>query len=96
MPVGNASTRCFAGLELVNDMAPDETTILKFRHFPEQHGLTARMTNLIDDLPENRGLPLEGGMMADTTIIPCAFFDEKSGEVARSVDLVARRGVTRE
>jgi len=31
--------RRFAGLELNEDVIPDETTILNFRHFLEAHGL---------------------------------------------------------
>ncbi|EIL87726.1 ISMca7, transposase [Rhodanobacter fulvus Jip2] len=37
------SMRRFAGLELNEDAIPDETTILKFRRFLEQHGLAAKM-----------------------------------------------------
>jgi IS5 family transposase len=35
------SMRRFAGVELGDDVVPDETTILRFRHLLEQHGLTA-------------------------------------------------------
>jgi IS5 family transposase len=64
--------RRFAGLELADDALPDETTILKFRHLLEQHGLTARMMNLISDTLEQRGLLLKGGTMVDATIIHAA------------------------
>lgn len=37
------SMRRFAGLELVEDAIPDETTILKFRRLLEHHELTAKM-----------------------------------------------------
>jgi IS5 family transposase len=29
--------RCFAGIELISDRIPDETTILTFRHLLEKH-----------------------------------------------------------
>ena len=31
--------RCFAGIELISDRIPDETTILTFRHLLEKHNL---------------------------------------------------------
>ena len=63
------SMRRFAGLELADDAMPDETTILKFRHLLEKHGLTAKMMNIINDTLAGRGLLLKGGTMVDATII---------------------------
>ncbi|NCC41751.1 MAG: IS5 family transposase [Gammaproteobacteria bacterium] len=63
------SMRRFAGLELADDAIPDETTLLKFRHLLEKHGLTAQMMNIITDTLEARGLLLKGGTMVDATII---------------------------
>jgi IS5 family transposase len=31
--------RCFVGIDLGVEPAPDETTVRKFRHLLEQHGL---------------------------------------------------------
>ena len=66
------SMRRFAGLELADDAMPDETTILKFRHLLERHGLTSKMMNVINDTLEARGLLLKGGTMVDATIIHAA------------------------
>lgn len=63
------SMRVFAKLDLADDAMPDETTILKFRHLLEKHGLTAQMMNVISDTLEARGLLLKGGTMVDATII---------------------------
>jgi IS5 family transposase len=63
------SMRRFARLDLSDDAMPDETTILKFRHFLEKHGLTARMMNIINEQLESKGLLLKGGTMAEATII---------------------------
>ncbi|ATE61955.1 IS5 family transposase [Thauera sinica] len=63
------SMRRFAGLDLSDDAMPDETTILKFRHLLEKHGLSAQMMNIINDTLEQRGLLLKGGTMVDATII---------------------------
>ena len=62
----------FARLELADDALPDETTILKFRHLLERHGLTAQMMNVINDMLEEQGLLLKGGTMVDATIIHAA------------------------
>ena len=63
------SMRRFAGLELLDDALPDETTILNFRRLLETHQLTGRMMNVINDVLEDRGLLLKGGTMVDATII---------------------------
>ena len=63
------SMRRFAGLDLADDAIPDETTILKFRHLLEKHGLTAQMMNIINDTLAQQGLLLKGGTMVDATII---------------------------
>lgn len=63
------SMRRFAGLELIDDALPDETTILKFRRLLERHGLTAQMMNVIHDVLAERGAMLKGGTMVDATII---------------------------
>lgn len=63
------SMRVFAKLDLADDAMPDETTILKFRHLLEKHGLTSQMMNVISDTLEARGLLLKGGTMVDATII---------------------------
>ena len=63
------SMRRFAGLELLDDALPDETTLLNFRRLLETHQLTGRMMNVINDVLEDRGLLLKGGTMVDATII---------------------------
>jgi IS5 family transposase len=63
------SMRRFAGLELSEASMPDETTILKFRHLLEKHGLTAQMMKVINDTLAAQGLLLKGGTMVDATII---------------------------
>ncbi len=63
------SMRRLAGLELSEESMPNETTILKFRHLLEKHGLTAQMMNVINDTLAAQGLLLKGGTMVDATII---------------------------
>jgi IS5 family transposase len=66
------SMRRFAGLELLDTVIPDETTILNFRHLLEQHQLTARLMDTINNVLEQRGALLKGGTMVDATIIHAA------------------------
>lgn len=63
------SMRRFAGLELIDDPIPDETTILKFRRLLERHRLSAQMMNTITDVLEAKGLLVQGGTMVDATLI---------------------------
>src|SRR5215831_6314923 len=55
------SMRRFARVELGDDVVPDETTILRFRHLLEQHGLTSAVFDEIRGLLEGRGLLLRAG-----------------------------------
>ena len=50
-------------------MVPDETTILRFRHLLEQHGLTKGIFDAIAGLLEERRLLLRAGTIVDATII---------------------------
>jgi IS5 family transposase len=63
------SMRRFAGIELVEDAIPDETTILRFRHLLERHQLTERMFAEIRSLLEQKRLLLRSGTIVDATII---------------------------
>jgi IS5 family transposase len=63
------SMRRFARVELGDEMVPDETTILRFRHLLEQHGLTHAIFDSITGLLEGRRLLLRSGTIVDATII---------------------------
>lgn len=63
------SMRRFAGVELVEDAIPDETTILNFRHLLERHGLMQAIFAEVRSLLEERGLLLKQGTIVDATII---------------------------
>ena len=66
------STRRFAGLELIDDALPDETTLLNFRGPLETRQPTGRMMNVINDVQKNCGLLLKGGTMVDAALIHAA------------------------
>ena len=63
------SMRRFAGIELGEDTVPDETTILRFRHLLERHGLTEQIFNEVRTLLEERRLLLRAGTIVDATLI---------------------------
>ena len=55
------------GLKL--DQLQDETTILKFRHFLERHGLGKVLFQEVNNHLEKNGLMLREGSIVDATII---------------------------
>jgi IS5 family transposase len=63
------SMRRFAKVELADDTVPDESTILRFRHLLEEHGLTRGIFNEINGLLEEKRLLLRSGTIVDATII---------------------------
>ena len=63
------SMRRFAGIELVDDAIPDESTILRFRHLLERHQLTEQIFVLVRGLLEQKRLLLKSGTIVDATII---------------------------
>ncbi|HYK82381.1 MAG TPA: IS5 family transposase [Gemmatimonadales bacterium] len=63
------SMRRFAGVELSEDVVPDETTILRFRHLLEQHHLTEAIFAAVRDLLAAKRLLLQSGTIVDATII---------------------------
>jgi len=61
--------RKFAGLDAAVERMPDETTILKFRHLLERHGLAMAILEEINALLVERGLILRQGTMVDATLV---------------------------
>lgn len=61
--------RRFAGVELSEDVVPDETTILRFRHLLEQHGLTQQIFAAVRGLLAAKRLLVQSGTIIDATII---------------------------
>lgn len=63
------SMRRFARVELGDDKIPDESTILRFRHRLEEHGLTEAIFAAVKDLLAEHRLMLRAGTIVDATII---------------------------
>jgi IS5 family transposase len=63
------SMRRFVGVDLEDDVVPDETTILRFRHLLEKHGLAEAMFHEINTLLSEKRLLMKSGTIVDATII---------------------------
>ena len=61
--------RCFAGVDLGRAPAPDESTILQFRHLLEKHDLGGAMLQRVNEYLESRGIRISRGTIVDATII---------------------------
>jgi IS5 family transposase len=86
----SASMRRFAGVELGDDVVPDETTIVRFRHLLEEHGLAKDIFDAIADLLEERRLLLRSGTIVDATII-AALSSTKNATQSRDPEMKQTR-----
>lgn len=59
----------FLGIDLLAHTVPDETTILHFRHFLEEHGLQERLFAIVNALLAEKHLLMKTGSIVDATII---------------------------
>ena len=65
----SAGMRQFVGIDLGREPVPDETTVCKFRHLLEQHGLGERLFERVGEHLQQKGLRLNTGTIVDATII---------------------------
>ena len=61
--------RRFTGVDLGRAPAPDETTILNFRHLLEEHDLCGQMLDAVNHYLESRGIRITTGTIVDATIV---------------------------
>ena len=61
--------RRFAGVDLGRAAAPDETTILRFRHILEQHDLGGKILTTVNLYLDRQGIRITTGTIVDATII---------------------------
>ena len=61
--------RRFAGVDLGRAAAPDETTILRFRHLLEQNDLCVKMLATVNLYLDRKGIRITTGTIVDATII---------------------------
>ena len=61
--------RRFVGVDLGIASAPDETTVLRFRHLLEEHDLGGLMLEAVNVHLEAKGIKIQTGTIVDATII---------------------------
>jgi len=61
--------RRFAGVDPGIACAPDETTILRFRHLLERHDLDGLMLDAVSVHLEAKGIKIQTGTVVDATIL---------------------------
>jgi len=61
--------RRFAGIELISDRIPDETTILTFRHLLDKHDLGGQIFEIVKAHLSARGMAMRQGTIIDATLI---------------------------
>jgi IS5 family transposase len=61
--------RRFAGIELISDRIPDETTILTFRHLLEKYELGEQIFETVKAHLSHRGMTMRQGTIVDATLI---------------------------
>lgn len=63
------SMRRFVGIDLGVEPVPDETTVCKFRHLLEQHGLGEQIFRRVNEYLHEQGFRLSAGTIVDATLI---------------------------
>jgi IS5 family transposase len=64
-----ATMRRFAGIDLMSERIPDETTILAFWHLLEKHNLGEQMFEKVKAHLKSNGMAMKQGTIIDATII---------------------------
>jgi IS5 family transposase len=82
----STSFKRFVNIDLGNDVVPDETTILNFRHLMEAHGLGKKLFDYVNRYLKENGMVIGRGTIVDASIIqaPCS---TKNREKKRDPDM---------
>jgi IS5 family transposase len=72
----------FAGIELISDRVPDETTILTFRHLLEKHDFGEQIFKTVKANLKANGMAMKQGTIIDATLIaaPSSIFTRAKPE----------------
>jgi IS5 family transposase len=78
--------RRFAGIDMICDRIPDETTILTFRHLLEKHDLGQQIFAVVKAHLKTNGMAMKQGTIIDATLItaPSSTLAEAAGRAWRS------------
>jgi IS5 family transposase len=82
----SVSMRRFAGIDLGEEPVPDETTVCRFRHLLERHGLGEKLFQQVHRHLERQGIRISTGTIVDATIIS-APSSTKNQQKARDPDM---------
>ncbi len=74
----------FAGIDLISDRSPDETTILSLRHLLEKHEMGEQILEPVKAQLSARGITMRRDTIVDTTLIaaPSSTFTRAKPECA--------------
>ena len=72
--------RKFTGIDFMRGSVPDETTLCKFRHLLEEHGLNKLFFEAINRVMEQTGHIMKGGTIVDATIIDAPSSTKNAGK----------------
>jgi IS5 family transposase len=61
--------RRFAGIDMISDRIPDETTILAFRHLLEKHDVSQQIFEMVKAHYKANGMAMKQGTIIDATLI---------------------------
>ncbi len=61
--------RRFAGIDMISDRIPDETTILTFRHLLEKHNLGEQIFETVKAHLKDNGMAMKQGTIINATLI---------------------------
>ena len=84
--------REFVGIDLGREPVPDETTVCKFRHLLEEHGLGGEMLEAVNLHLEGKGVRITNGNDRGRDDHPCAQLDQEPGAGARPGDAADQEG----
>ena len=84
--------RQFVGIDLGREPVPDETTVCKFRHLLEEHGLGGEILQTVNLYLQGRGVRITTGTIVDATHHSCSQLDQESRAEARPGDAPNQEG----
>ena len=89
--------RRFAGIDMISDRIPDETTILTFRHLLEKHDLGQQIFEVVKAHLKVNGMAMKQGTIVDATLMaaPSSTFTRAEPECAGGTRTRRRRGIRR-
>jgi len=70
--------RHFAGIDMISNRIPDETTMLAFRHLQEMHDLDQQIFEVVKAHLKVNGMAMKQGTIIDATLTAAPSSDKKA------------------